>query len=515
MSPDTRLTQWSRPRMSLHIRDLIALPELRSHLLSGTDGLEREVRWAHVCELPDPTEWLGEGDVLMTTGLGVPTDPQAQREYVQRLADAGLAGMMIGEHMQAPDNLDALTDRAQQLGFAVILTEYGVPFAAVTRAIIDANQKEEYQRRSALARVYESARLSISGLSLAALVQRLESDIQCRLHVLLSATLQPWDEQLAPLPDTVRTALLASRRRQGEQQPMLRRHTLPDGEALTIELHTEQDCLLVVTGEGLPDYGLLHHLTAVLGLEVQRRQAERERRLRLGSELIDDLLQQRLSLEQVTQRLQDQLPGLALEQAVFSIARGPGLRSSPETLLRLLNDRLLARSQGDELILLHADGLQSTLVEQLDLSLGSSAPLHTVQRSAEALREALLACAHTHAQRRVCRYAELETDTPWLPRTPDEALRAFRSVLGALHAYDQAQGTSLLHTLQVFLEENRSWLQAAKRLHVHKQTLVYRIRRIEAISGRSMDNTGDVATLWFALQSRWVAVGASLPRDAL
>ncbi|MNF14884.1 hypothetical protein D3C80_2172630 [compost metagenome] len=67
----------------------------------------------------------------------------------------------------------------------------------------------------------------------------------------------------------------------------------------------------------------------------------------------------------------------------------------------------------------------------------------------------------------------------------------------------------------MFLEENRSWLQAAKRLHVHKQTLVYRIRRIEAISGRSMDNTGDVATLWFALQSRWVAVGASLPRDAL
>lgn len=490
--------------MSHHVSDLIALPELRSRLLSGAEGLDREVRWAHVCELPDPTEWLGEGDMLMTTGLGVPADPQQQREYVQRLADAGLAGMMIGEHMQAPSNLDALVDRAEQLRFPVVLTDYGVPFAAVTRAIIDANQKEEYQRRTALVRVYESARLSLSGLSLAALVQRLEADLQCHLHVLRLETLEPWAEDLAPLPDAVRSQLLGSRRKSGEQQPMVRRIALPHGEALSIELHSEQNCLMVVTGERLPDYGLLHHLTAVLGLELQRRQAERERRLRLGSELLDDLLQQRLSTEQAHQRLHSQLPGLVLDSTVISMARGPGLRGKTEVLLRLLDDSVLVRIQGDELILLHADGLQPMLVEQLDTTLGSSAPLLTPQRSAQALREALLACAHTHAQRRICRYAEMETDTPWLPRTPDEAARAFRTVLGAIHDYDLAQGSALLQTLQVFLEENRSWLQAAKRLHVHKQTLVYRIRRIEEISGRCMDSTADVATLWFALQSRCV-----------
>lgn len=490
--------------MSHHICDLIAHTELRSRLLSGAEGLDREVRWAHVCELPDPTEWLGEGDVLMTTGLGIPADPLQQREYVQRLAEAGLAGMMIGEHMQAPANLHALCERAEQMNFPVILTEYGVPFAAVTRAIIDANQKEEYQRRNALVRVYESARLSMSGLSLAGLVLRLEADIHCRLHVLLLETLEPWADDLAPLSESVRLALLGSRRKQVEQQPMLRRLTLADGEALSIELHTEQNCLLVVTGERLPDYSLLHHLTAVLGLEIQRRQAERERRLRLGSELLDDLLQQRLSLDQAIQRLDGQLSGLALERAVITVARGHGLRRKTELLLRILDNSVLARIQGDELILMHADGLQPLLGEKLDINLGSSAPLQTLTRSAEALREALLASAHTHAQRRICRYAELETDTPWLPRTPDEAKRAFHTVLGAIHDYDQAQRTTLLQTLQVFLEENRSWLHAAKRLHVHKQTLVYRVRRIEEISGRSMDSTADVAALWLALQSRWV-----------
>ena len=49
--------------MPQSIRHLIALPELRSRLLSGAGGLDRPVRWAHVCELDDPTEWLGEGDL--------------------------------------------------------------------------------------------------------------------------------------------------------------------------------------------------------------------------------------------------------------------------------------------------------------------------------------------------------------------------------------------------------------------------------------------------------------------
>jgi purine catabolism regulator len=36
---------------------------------------------------------------------------------------------------------------------------------------------------------------------------------------------------------------------------------------------------------------------------------------------------------------------------------------------------------------------------------------------------------------------------------------------------------------------------------VHRQTLVYRIRRIETLTGRSVSDTGDVAELWLGLQA--------------
>ena len=77
--------------MALDVSDILALPELRTRLVSGAQGEKRRVRWAHVCELADPTEWLGDGDLLMTTGIGIPPAPQDQRAYVQRLANAGLA----------------------------------------------------------------------------------------------------------------------------------------------------------------------------------------------------------------------------------------------------------------------------------------------------------------------------------------------------------------------------------------------------------------------------------------
>jgi purine catabolism regulator len=58
-----------------------------------------------------------------------------------------------------------------------------------------------------------------------------------------------------------------------------------------------------------------------------------------------------------------------------------------------------------------------------------------------------------------------------------------------------------VHSLDEFLQANRSWQRAAKALFVHKQTLVYRMKRVEELTGRRLDDTGHVAELWFALRA--------------
>src|SRR6478735_3278946 len=94
--------------MSITVRELVAVPDLGTWVHAGEGGLDREVSWAHVCEMPDPAEGLAAGDLLMTTGLGIPADASAQRAFVERLAAAGLSGVAVGDRMYAPPISDEM-----------------------------------------------------------------------------------------------------------------------------------------------------------------------------------------------------------------------------------------------------------------------------------------------------------------------------------------------------------------------------------------------------------------------
>jgi GGDEF-like domain/PucR C-terminal helix-turn-helix domain len=76
-----------------------------------------------------------------------------------------------------------------------------------------------------------------------------------------------------------------------------------------------------------------------------------------------------------------------------------------------------------------------------------------------------------------------------LLRVPDVGdLRLFADeVLGALAEEERATGIDYLATLAVYFRENGSPRRAAQRLQVHPNTVSYRIRRIEELTGLSLD----------------------------
>ena len=86
----------------LTVSDLVATASLDSHFLAGEKGGERRVLWAHSCEMPNPENWLGPHELLMTVGLCVPSSALDQVDFIRRLNAAGLAGIMIGDHTLAP-----------------------------------------------------------------------------------------------------------------------------------------------------------------------------------------------------------------------------------------------------------------------------------------------------------------------------------------------------------------------------------------------------------------------------
>jgi len=490
--------------MSLTLNDLILTPELRTRVICGAQRCDETVSWAHVCELADPSEWLGKGDLLMTTGIGIPADPGEQRLYVERLHVGGLAGLMIGDNMQAPADIDELFAAAKALGFPVLMTEYGVPFSAVTKAVVNAYKQLESNRRNAISQVYETARISIQGLGLPGLLKRLEADVGAVLHLVDPRSLNPWMAGLAELPALHREAIL-QRPRAAHGTPIVQRCAVADGETVLVSVPSHRRCLLAAHSAQALDYGLLHHIVAVIGIELERLRVDRETKLRQGGELIDDLLHKRVLPRQAEERLE--ACGADVSRLRLAVARlgALSIEEIDEALVRHGID-LILRVQGEEVFALFwADETVRDFQSNLLIKMGVSDFLEYVDNCANALREARLALAHATENSPLSFYSDTGVNSPWLPQSLHDATEAFRRVLGPLTDYDVAQGAQLLHTLRTFLENNRSWINTANKLHIHKQTLVYRVRRIEEITARSLDSTDDVAILWFALKAADIA----------
>ena len=130
-------------------------------------------------------------------------------------------------------------------------------------------------------------------------------------------------------------------------------------------------------------------------------------------------------------------------------------------------------------------------------------------RAPEAAAEAGWALSASEAEgRSLLHFGE---GTILLPRTVAEAEAIVARVLGPLLAHDERTG-EYLKTVRVILELDRSWQAAAAQLHIHKQTLGYRLRKIEALTGRGFVRTEHLAEWWMALRAYDMLAGLGTSR---
>jgi purine catabolism regulator len=103
----------------------------------------------------------------------------------------------------------------------------------------------------------------------------------------------------------------------------------------------------------------------------------------------------------------------------------------------------------------------------------------------------------------VASYKDLGSFQLLLSLQDNEALRLFcDSILGPIEASEGHYGGELMRSLEAFIECNGQWERAARRLYCHRHTLRYRIRRIEALTDRSLHNARDRIEFWLALRGR-------------
>ncbi|QYM77075.1 PucR family transcriptional regulator [Leucobacter luti] len=462
----------------LSVRDLIGTPQLATRSLTPGVGESRAVRWAHVCELSEPWEWIGGGALVMTTGLALPSDAAAQCAYITGMAKGGIAGLAIGERMSAPPLTPELLACATALDFPILETAHDTPFVTLAMAVAEAQNKERHERVQLTERLYRSLQSHVTTADVEHLLIELGEILDGSLRIDFGASDATRDRVTLHPDQTLTLPLVGPRRGALRYVPRI---------------------------PGALDYSVFQHAAAIVsGVLAMHMVGSQQRQLHgsiLLGNLLDDAISDRTARELVSghgiqapftlalwsKRVE---PG-DLEKVGyrFEAARIPVLLTEKEGFLVLLG------SSTPELIeILEA-------VAPLDGQIAVGDPFEELEHLRETCKQTrLLLSVSSGSRGRVVRMSDRALATPFLPNNSGSRQVHVEEILGGLFAYDAEHRTQLVSTLFAFLAENRSWVRAAERLGLHRQTLISRIARVEELTGHHLSNMNDTAILWFALQ---------------
>ncbi|QIM19402.1 hypothetical protein G7066_13950 [Leucobacter coleopterorum] len=468
--------------MTFTVRSLLDLPEARTTSLTPGVGEDRTISWAHVCELGDPWQWLGQGALLMTTGIGIPESSEDQCGYLQKVHAAGIAAVAIDEVAARVPFTEVALLYAAHIGLPVLQTAHEVPFVVLAKAVASTGRQERVNRLHLTERLYAVAGKHTVEDAIETLLEALEEVLSSRLQLRPS---RGGDIGLPQeLPGTI--SQISSR--------IYSTQLLAPG---TPELR--------FAVEGPTDHALMLHAAGVISSALSVKAAARRNEWMHGSLLLTDLCD-----ESVPSSPAEHLVAAydVLSPYLFAVVQSDNARSALDEVHAVFAaDRVPALAtikDGHVLILAETGDRVERLLELLatnDTRIGVSAQFSQLNDTPAALRQARSALIRNRQSGRVLRFEENEATSLFLPSNMDQLRGIARQVLGPLRTYDEQRGTSLTQTLRVFLEENRSWVRASERLYVHRQTLIARISRIEKIIDRDLSSIEDTAECWLAVQA--------------
>jgi purine catabolism regulator len=162
------------------LADVLRLDAVRRgepRIIAGADHLDARVRWVHSAEVTDIAHLLRGGELVLTTGIALPDDPERLRAYVADLAEVGVSGLIVELGRKYARTLpDALVAAAEEHGLPLIAWARETPFVDVTEAvhaqIIDA-QLAELRASEKLHEVF--TQLSVDGAPPAEVVRQVAS----------------------------------------------------------------------------------------------------------------------------------------------------------------------------------------------------------------------------------------------------------------------------------------------------------------------------------------------------
>ncbi|MFD4034531.1 PucR family transcriptional regulator [Streptomyces sp. NPDC058637] len=517
------------------LASLVQHSVLKLTVRAGADRLGTPVRWAHASELADPVPYMEGGELLLVTATNLDAeDPATMRRYVRRLAGAGVAGLGFAVGVTYEDIPPALVDAAEEAGLPLLEVPRRTPFLAISKAVSAAIAADQYRAVTAgFDAQRELTRAALSGDGPAELLTRLAAHVDgwAALYDTSGAVVAAAPEwaarraaRLTPDVERLRDRPAPASVVVGDADDRVELQSLGTGRRA-------RGALAVGTGAalGTAERYAVHSAVALLTLTTARSRSLQGAEQRLGAAVLRMLL---AGQSDHARAVAGDLYGDLLDAPFrLLIAEAPEpvvpelLAETMEAAAARSGETLLMVPEGERIVVLAADGGAAVAActayaraqddrqarepanDDGDVVVGLSAPSGPIAvATAYKQAEQALSVARRRG-RALVEHEELAAGSV-LPLLADDAVRAFADgTLRPLHEHDAKGRGDLVASLRAWLSRHGQWDAAAADLGVHRHTLRYRMRRVEEILGRSLDDPDVRMELWLALKTTAASSG--------
>lgn len=488
---------------------------------AGEGNLDRSIRWVHPTEIPDIATFLTGGEMLLTAGIGIGSTSDGQRRYIAEIAAAKAAVLIIELSGRAFEAMPpALIEAARELEFPLVGLDGELPFVEVSAQVHESIVDQRVLDLSAYERLNATfMQLLLAGRDHVGFTDALAAEVGHPI-VLEDATRQVvaysghslvGDDALRQWEHHSRIEHDATASRSGNADDVancIRKAVVLRGERWGwLHVLHGGDAVVGTAGYAL-DRAADGIAIALLGArESGAKSAQRQNalvsRLLLGDISGDAFVSRAL-------RIGRDLRDRALV-AVFvckDTPAGDTSEESMEELCRVLHVPAVVADLGDHTLAIM--GLSKTSTEKhvvqrlqaLDVRAGISRPV-TPNQLTTAVEQARSAASVAAARpdKAVHRFDDLGVLRllASLAGGP-ELTRYIEDELGPILKHDANATNPLLPTLRTYLSCDGNKTQAAQQLFVQRRTLYYRLDRITALLGRSLDDADTRQALIFAVR---------------
>lgn len=537
----------------LTISDVLKMPIFApARLVGGRAGVHREIRWVHIVSMPeeDGYQWTKGGELVLTVGYGLRANPDKQANLVKNLVAHGIAGLVISVGHYLEHAPEAIITEANRLNFPVIEVPGNLMFVEITEVIFQRIVNEQYEALRRAKEIHEtlteivldggtlqdvaqilgdlldkSITIESTGFDVLANVQRGEVD-EARIRSVESGHTTPEVVEQLEGRDTYKRLLQEKRPIRIKSQPDLGLEM----ERIVAPIIVSQQIIgymwIIAENGNLTalDELAIEQAATVIALFMYKEKAVQESQRTMRGDFFDQLLR----IDQITHeqlegqaamfdfRLDRQYQVLVVEDQLSPQEVVSALPERVEDAVRDIAQALIVAREQQIVIVLQArhapNGKQvaAELVKQLSqpnekVLIGIGMPAETVNGipvSYKEAKEALSIARTLGKDDGVYTFNELGL-LHWLHQLPERALLDnwyFRAVT-ELAQHDTSHNRQLLSTLEAFLEAGGSLKDASKRLFVHRNTLIYRLERIEAYTGLDLRDAQTQINLFVALKT--------------